>query len=171
MICAVYKYTFIHSILRSLGVFILTKCCGSLNKFNPLFYGVWTLASFPHMNFLQLLWKIKESWKKLINNFFLRNHLNCFLFPSAESIKKNNIHDILPVNPTFLRHIKHLFLLVLALSLLSDVDASAWASGCLKLSFSSPTLLVEDEGLTSLDALSSVGGRWEVQGSSGNPES
>lgn len=65
----------------------------------------------------------------------------------------------LPVNPTFLRHIKHLFLLVFALSLVSDVLASAWASGCLELSFSSETLLVEDDGLTSAPAISSLGGK------------
>ena len=77
----------------------------------------------------------------------------------------------LPVSPTFLRHIKHLFLLDLALSFVSaDVPASASASGCLKLSLSPDTLPVDEEGLTSAaPPISSLAGRWELHGSSDNP--
>ena len=66
---------------------------------------------------------------------------------------KNTISNLYsPVNPTFLRHIKHLFLLVFAFSFVSEVLASASASGCLKLSLSVETLLVDDDGLTSATA-------------------
>lgn len=97
-----------------------------------------------------------------------------FIFSShAAFVLHVSITDMwyLPVNPTFLRHIKHLFLLDLALSFVSaDVPASASASGCLKLSLSPDTLLVDEEGLTSAaPAISSLAGRWELHGSSDNP--
>lgn len=59
--------------------------------------------------------------------------------------------------------------MLFALSLVSDELPSACASGCLKLSSSSETLLVEDEGLTSAAVISSLGGRWEAHGSSDSP--